>query len=86
MNRNHLKLLHPSARETVMADQTELENIKLVASAVGNCTTFAELTAVALVNQFLRKGRRSDARRLLTSYLKKHGPTPRIAALLRVSG
>jgi hypothetical protein len=65
------------------ADALPIVQLRARACAVGGCTSFAELATVSLVRQFLRKGRRQDARRILRAFLQRHPSTPLVAELVR---
>lgn len=65
------------------ADILQRARIRTLACRVEGVTSFAELTTLVMARQLARRGRRSDARRLLQSYLRQHPKTGRIEALLR---
>ena len=69
--------------QEITTKATALGRLRATACAAEGCETFAELATVALVRQFLRKGRRADAKRLLAAYLERYPRTGKIIALQR---
>ena len=67
--------------QEITTKEAAVAKLRATACAVEGCDSFAELATVALVRQFLKKGRRADARRLLGAYLEQHPRTPKIAGL-----
>lgn len=70
----------PSAERLAM-----IKRIRFETQATCQYKSFAELAAIVVACQYLKKGRRQDARRILMSYLKKHPSTSRVAAALRLA-
>ena len=77
--------IRASSRSAAKADDLSISRIRKVATECCPFQSFAELTTVSLACQFLRRGRRADARQLLLSYLHCHPSTSRVAAALRLA-
>jgi hypothetical protein len=71
----HAPDLPPSAREL------EAARLKALACRIDGAGSFAELAALALARQFVKRGRPRDARRVLAAFLQRHGASPRVEAL-----
>lgn len=57
--------------------------VKEKACEAGQFESFAELTALVMARQYVKKGRKQDARRILLSFLKKHPATLKVTETLK---
>ncbi len=76
-----------STSEAGCAEVKHLAITRIKRDAVAACRyqTFAELAAVVLACQFLKKGRTRDARRVLKRFMELHASTPRIVEAMRLT-